>query len=174
MEMTAEGRTGVDPGRYGTLGLILLILGIIGIIFPVFATWMVVWLIAFLLIIGGFALVFGTAYVDRKNFGGWILGLILLIFGFAMLFYPYFGAVAMTTIMGIFFIIAGIGSIIFAFAVREYRGWWLPIISGVISLILAALIFVGWPESSKWIIGLFVGIDLLLQGISLMVMSKFA
>ncbi len=172
--MNAEGRTGVDPGSYGTLGLLLLILGIIGIIFPYFAATMVVWLIAFLLIIGGFALVFGTAYVDRRNFGGWLLGLILLIFGFLMLFYPAHSAAAIMLIMGIFFIITGIGTIIFAIAVREYRGWWLGIVSGSISLLLAVLVFMHWPSAAQWLLGIFVGIDLLLQGISLMLISKMA
>ncbi len=169
--MNEKGRA-IDPGSYSTLGIVLLILGIIGIVFPYFASWVVVTLMSVIMIISGFALVFGTAYVDRRNIWGWLLGLILLIFGFAMLFYPYFGAASIALIMGIFFIISGIGMILFAVAMREYNGWWLGVVSGVLSLILATLVLIGWPESSKWLIGMFLGIELLFDGIALMVMGK--
>jgi uncharacterized membrane protein HdeD (DUF308 family) len=48
-------------------------------------------------------------------------------------------------------------------------GWFLAVwflIDGLVSLLLAGLIFFHWPSSSLWAIGTLVGISLLLSGIA--------
>jgi uncharacterized membrane protein HdeD (DUF308 family) len=42
------------------------------------------------------------------------------------------------------------------------RGW--VLINGFISVLLGIAIWRGWPESSLWVIGLFIGIDLVFNG----------
>ena len=168
-----EGPT-IDPKPYQWAGIILLILGILGIVFPYFASTLVVFIIAFLLLVGG-VMFLVVAFKGGAGFwGNMLIGIILLAVGILMFVYPSPTLSVMTLIMGIFFVIIGISSFVLSFAVHPVPGWWAPIISGVLSLILAALVFVGWPENSEWIIGLFVGIDLLLEGISLMTVGFMA
>ncbi len=169
--MNGEGT--IDPKSYQISGIILLILGILGIIFPYFASTMIVWIIAFLLLVGGVVFFIIGFKGGKGAWAGILLGVILLAIGILMFAYPQPTLSVMTLIMGIFFTIVGIASFVLAYAVMPHNGWWAPVISGVLSLILGVLIFLGWPSNSEWIIGLFVGIDLLLDGISLMVLGMY-
>jgi uncharacterized membrane protein HdeD (DUF308 family) len=68
-------------------------------------------------------------------------------------------------LIGAFFLVAGIVRILSAMFLRFER-WGLYFLNGFVSLILGILIFAGWPASGLWVIGLFVGIDIFLAGIS--------
>ncbi len=168
-----EGPT-IDPKPYQWGGIILLILGILGIIFPYFASALIVFIIAFLLLIGGIMFLVVAFKGGGGFWGNLIIGIVFLAIGILMFIYPIPSLSVMTLIMGIFFAIVGIASFVLSFMVHPVPGWWAPIVSGVLSLILAALVFMGWPENSEWIIGLFVGIDLLLEGIALMAVGYMA
>jgi len=162
-----EGPT-IDPKPYQWGGVILLILGILGIVFPYFASTLIVFIIAFLLLVGGIMFLVVAFKGGTGFWGNLLIGIVFLAVGILMFIYPSPTLSVMTLIMGIFFVIIGIASFVLSFMVHPVSGWWAPIISGVLSLILAVLVFMGWPENSQWIIGLFVGIDLLLEGIALM------
>ena len=45
------------------------------------------------------------------------------------------------------------------------------LLNGVISLALGIMIWRQWPESSLWVIGIFVGIDMLFNGWSLIMLA---
>jgi uncharacterized membrane protein HdeD (DUF308 family) len=46
--------------------------------------------------------------------------------------------------------------------------------SGIVDLLLAFLIWAGWPSSADWAIGLLVGINMLFFGLSLVMTSLTA
>ncbi len=54
---------------------------------------------------------------------------------------------------------------------NEVKGWFWVVFSGITSVILGVLIFAEWPISGLWVIGLFVSIELILQGISTMTVA---
>ncbi len=161
----------IDKKSYQIGGILLLILGIIGMIIPEFATGMILVMLAALLILGG--IMFFIAGFK----GGWLnylLGILLLIVGILMIVYPAESLSTMTFILGSWFILMGIIESVFAFAVKsEYSGWWSPLVTGILSFILGVLVFAGWPSNSTWIIGLFVAIELFLDGIMLLVLSAY-
>ena len=161
----------VDRKSYPIGGIILLILGIIGMIIPELFSGAFLVILAALLILGG--IMFFIAGFK----GGWLnflIGIILLAIGIAMLAYPWQSLSAMTFILGAWFLLMGVITTVFAFAVKsEYDGWWSPLITGILSFILGILIFMGWPGNSDWIIGLFIGIELFLDGIMLLVLSTY-
>jgi uncharacterized membrane protein HdeD (DUF308 family) len=67
------------------------------------------------------------------------------------------------------FIVEGIFTIIMGFTNRSGRSMsWLVVLNGIITLILGILVLKSWPFSALWLIGLYVGISLLLSGISLL------
>ncbi len=163
----------IDPKPYKITGVILLILGILGIIFPYFASAMVVFIIASLLLVGGVLFFIVGLKGGKGAWAGILLGVILVAVGILMFVYPSPTLAVMTLIMGIFFLIVGIASLFLAYGVHPLKGWWAPIVSGVLSLILGILVLIGWPSNSEWIIGLFVGIDLLFEGFALMTLGYY-
>jgi uncharacterized membrane protein HdeD (DUF308 family) len=76
--------------------------------------------------------------------------------------------------MAVFFVLEGIAVIFIALQFRRYlhnRGW--TSIGGLINLVLAYLIWSGWPNTASWVVGLYVGINLFFFGLA-MIMTAFA
>src|SRR5208283_11828 len=111
-------------GLFLTEGIILVILGIAAIALPPIAT------LAFTIIIG------------------WVF----LISGVVLLLWPITGTLSLTLVLIAFFFIEGIVSIMYAIEHRNQLtgrwGWML--VSGIIDLILAGIIFAGLPETAVW------------------------
>ena len=79
-----------------------------------------------------------------------------------------FCVITLTIVLVAFFIIEGIAVIIAAIRFREqFPGWGWTLFSGVVDLVLAYLIWRGWPSSAGWAIGLLAGINMLFFGLSL-------
>jgi uncharacterized membrane protein HdeD (DUF308 family) len=96
-----------------------------------------------------------------------VLGLILIV-------RPFEGVLTLTMVLVAFFIIEGIASIIAAVEHRQHLGsWGWVLFSGIVDLLLAYLIWQGWPSSAAWAIGLLVGINMIFLGLSL-VMTALA
>ncbi len=161
----------IDKKNYQIGGVILLILGIIGMLLPEFASGMFLLLLAALLILGGIVFFIAGFYGGWLNF---LLGIVLLAVGALMFIYPAESLSAMTFLMATWFLLMGIVQTIVAFAIKsDYDGWWAPLTVGILSFILGILVFMGWPANSDWIIGLFIGIELFLDGIMLLVLSAY-
>jgi len=93
-----------------------------------------------------------------------LLGAILFgVMGLLLVTRPVISAEAVTFVMAIFFLIGGlfelIGSLVIALP-----GWGWQAADGVITIILGALVLAQWPASGLWVIGLFIGIDLIFYG----------
>lgn len=74
----------------------------------------------------------------------------------------------LTMVMVAFFIIQGFFSILLALQFRAHiRSWGWTLISGAIDLVLAYLIWRGWPDTASWAIGLLIGINMLFAGMAL-------
>ncbi len=159
-------------------GIILVILGIIAIVLPPLAT------IAFTIIIGWIFLVSGivgliTTFMARHAPGFWwalISALIAIAAGIVLLLWPISGSVSLTLVLIAFFVIEGIASIFYAIEHRNQLtgrwGWML--VSGIIDLILAAIIFAGLPGTALWALGLLVGINMVFGGVALIGMAMAA
>lgn len=76
---------------------------------------------------------------------------------------PVIGAEAVTVVMAMFFIIGGLFQLISSLIVAV-PGWGWQAADGIIALILGALVLAQWPASGLWVIGLFIGIDLVFYG----------
>jgi uncharacterized membrane protein HdeD (DUF308 family) len=86
------------------------------------------------------------------------------------------GVLSLTLILIVFFVIEGVASIMFALEhKRELSGrWGWMLVSGVIDLILAAIIFAGLPGTAAWALGLLVGINMIFGGSALIAMALHA
>ncbi len=70
----------------------------------------------------------------------------------------------LTLILGASLVASGIMRIILAFSMKRETPWIWVALSGVITVLLGALILARWPVSSLYILGLFLGIDLIMAG----------
>lgn len=154
------------------LGVLLLVLGVI-------ATALAPWLtLASMVFIGGLLIVVGLlqglhAFAYRR-WGGFFVDLLAsilyLVLGFLMVANPGASAEALTLLIALFLIFGGIFRMVIASLVRFQNAVWL-LLHGAINLLLGIMIWQQWPLSGHWVIGLFVGIDLMLNGWSLIMLG---
>jgi uncharacterized membrane protein HdeD (DUF308 family) len=156
-------------------GIVLIVLGIAAVVLPVLATLATTILLGWLFLIsGGFGLY--TTYMMRHAPGFWwslISAALAILVGGMLLAQPVSGAVTLTLLLIAFFLVEGIVSILFALSHRnELPGrWQWMLVSGLIDLVLSAMIYSGLPGSAVWAIGLLVGINMLMGGAALIAMA---
>ena len=159
-------------------GIILVILGVAAIILPPIATLAVEILFGWLFLISGLIGLITTFWM-RQAPGFWwsLLSAILgIAAGVVLLLWPLSGVLSLTLILIVFFVIEGFSSIMFALEhKRELSGQWgWMLVSGVVDLILAAIILAGLPGTAAWALGLLVGINLIFGGSALVAMALHA
>lgn len=155
-------------------GVAFLLLGLVGVFTPVLLTFAIELLIGSLFLVGGIFQGW-RAFTAKKLPGFWpsILSAILyVVVGGFLLFYPIKGVVTLTFLLAFFFFLEGIFQIAFASVLRTTQSWIWVLINGILALILAALIWSGWPGTSFWVIGLLVGINLIFYGSSRIFLSR--
>lgn len=159
-------------------GIILSLLGVAAIAIPPIGTLAVEILFGWLFLIGGVVGLITTFWM-RQAPGFWwsLLSAILgVAAGIVLLLWPLSGVLSLTLVLIVFFIIEGIASIMYAFehktALPGRWGWML--VSGIIDLFLAAVIFAGLPGTATWALGLLVGIYMVFGGTALIAMALHA
>ncbi|HET9815817.1 MAG TPA: HdeD family acid-resistance protein [Xanthobacteraceae bacterium] len=165
-------------GLFLTEGIILVVLGLLAIIIPPIATIAVTIFLGWLFLISGIVGLV-TTFWARHAPGFWwsLLSAVLAIAaGIVLLGWPIPGAVSLTLLLIAFFIIEGVLSILYAFEhKKELSGrWGWMLISGIIDLILAAIIWAGLPGTAAWALGLLVGINMLFGGSAMIAMALHA
>jgi uncharacterized membrane protein HdeD (DUF308 family) len=83
---------------------------------------------------------------------------------------PGISALTMTLIMAVFFITVGLFRIISSLSM-QFKQWGWTFLSGLITIALGVMIWFAWPGSGLWIIGMFIGIDLLFYGLSILMFA---
>lgn len=156
-------------------GIFFLILGIFAISQPFLMTLSVEFFLGVLLLAVGLAQVVRAVatWKDSHRWSALIGGLIALFAGGLILANPTTGALTLTFLITVFLALDGISKIVSSFQYRPIEGWGWLLFSGALSLILAGLIYSGWPTTAGWVIGLYVGIYLLFLGSSLIVLSFY-
>lgn len=156
------------------LGVFLIILGVIAIARPFFATVAATLFLGLLLLLNGiFQIVYSFQTNIRGNF--WLKflgGLIYSVGGLLIMFNPLPSLIALTLVVGISILVASIFQVILAFELRPARHWDWVLLSGVLGIILGILIWHRWPENSAWAIGLLLGINLIFDGLWIILLSS--
>jgi uncharacterized membrane protein HdeD (DUF308 family) len=159
-------------------GIILLVLGVAAIVVPPVATVAVAILIGWLVLVSGIVGLASTLRARGAPGFGWSLlsAIIGIVAGVVLLAWPLSGALSLTLILTVFLAIEGIASIMYALDHRRELTprWGFMLVSGVVDLILAGMIFAGLPATAAWAIGLLVGINLVFGGVALIAMALHA
>jgi uncharacterized membrane protein HdeD (DUF308 family) len=154
------------------LGLVSFIAGFVAISATYFATMASVMVFGILLLVAGVTEVVHAVTVRHwKGFGLHLLAAGLYLFtGLFILEAPVRAAEVLTLLLAACFLVGGVLRSIFAIALR-FPAWGWVLLNGVVDLVLGGIILSGWPESSLWVLGLLLGIDLVFHGWSWMILA---
>ena len=127
------------------------------------------------LFIGAMMTVAGIAHIihafqvrDWGSFTFWLLtGILYAAAGLLIAYNPVLGASVFTLFIGFALILSGVTRIIVAFGMRDHQGWGWMLAAGIVTLLLGLMIAAHWPTDSLWVLGMFLGIDLLFTGVAL-------
>jgi uncharacterized membrane protein HdeD (DUF308 family) len=148
------------------LGVVYLIAGIIALGSVAMATVATVFIVGIMMLIAGVVEIISAFQV--KTWGKFLLWLLLgalyVLAGFVTFENPLLAAAVLTLVLGISLIVCGIMRIILAFSMKEGMPWVWIVISGVITFLLGAIILAHWPVSSIYVLGIFLGVDLVFAG----------
>jgi uncharacterized membrane protein HdeD (DUF308 family) len=167
----AELRHGLDALRgkwlwFVVLGVALVVLGVIALGSVAITSLATALVIGWLLLLSGVAEAIGAFWC--RGWSGFFLhllsGVLSIVIGVLFLRAPVDALLALTLLLACFLMVEGIFKIVAALSYR-FASWGWPLASGVIDLILGVMIWQQWPASALWVIGLFVGINLVFRGI---------
>jgi uncharacterized membrane protein HdeD (DUF308 family) len=171
MSSTAE-TTGLAPLRSKSgwiiaLGVVYVIAGAIALGSVVFATVATVFVVGVMMLIAGIAEVINAFQIKTwgKFFLWLLLGALYIIAGFVTFENPLLAAALLTLLLGFSLVASGIMRIALAFSMKEEMPWIWVAVSGAITLLLGLVILAHWPVSGLYILGLFLGIDLIFAGL---------
>jgi uncharacterized membrane protein HdeD (DUF308 family) len=154
-------------GWFLAFGIALALLGVLAVMRAVAATVVSMLFFGWLLLIAA-----GIEVVQAIMVGRWAglyhhwLGAVLFgVVGALIVWRPVVTAEILTLLMGAFFLVAGLFQLITPFIV-SLPDWGWHALNGLITLVLGILVLAQWPLSGLWVIGLFVGIELIFYGIA--------
>jgi uncharacterized membrane protein HdeD (DUF308 family) len=153
------------------LGIGQIALGILVIIIATFTVWLTVWVLGGSLILWG--IIDLTQFFHKNvNLSWWHLfsGILAIGSGVLLLFIPDMGVAAISLILAILFLMGGLNKILGALTDRP-ANWGYVVFGGGLSIILGLFILSQWPINSFVFLGILVGIEILLNGWTLLVVG---
>ena len=150
------------------LGVVYVIAGAIALGSVMFATVVTVFVVGIMMLVAGVAEVINAFQIKTwGKFLFWLLlGALYIIAGFLTFDNPLLAAAVLTLLLGVALIASGIMRVLLGFSMRQGTPWGWVVFSGVVTLLLGLIILARWPVSGLFVLGLLLGIDLLLAGIS--------
>lgn len=152
-------------GWFLALGILLIILGLGVISSSYYATIFSVIIFGFFLLGAGIVQIV-QAFLAHKWSGFFLtlfLGVLYLITGFICVSRPAVAAINITLWIAAFCFIVGLFRMISSLIVRHDLWGWV-FFNGLVTFLLGVMIYSNWPLSGLWVIGLFIGIDMIMSG----------
>lgn len=155
-------------------GIIFALLGFLAVALPGISTLSTELFIGWLLVFGGIVQLYRTFKGRHEGpgfVGSLLTGFLYVIFGILLVLFPIGGIFSLTILLTLFFIAEGIAKIILGVQLRPSSTWGWFILNGVLALIMAFIIWAGWPGTAFWVLGLLLGINMIFFGISLIFLA---
>lgn len=165
---SASPAPALSSGWSLALGILLLLAGFGAVLFPVLAA------VAAALYVGWFALIAGGIAIAiaiktrAEPHLGWrlLVGVVYLALGLLLVANPLAGAASLALLVGALLMVAGGVELVLAFRVRPHKAWGWLLANGIVSIVLAILIAIGWPVESLVLIGYLVGFQIISCGVA--------
>jgi uncharacterized membrane protein HdeD (DUF308 family) len=147
-------------------GVLLVVAGILAVIYPVVSSVSVVVLLGWLLIVSGVLQGISLIGADQvPHFWLQLISVILAVLvGVLFLRDPAQELLTITLLLIIFFMIEGISKIVFSLTIRPFPNWGGVLASGLVGILLSAVLWSSLPVTALWLIGLLIGIELISVG----------
>ena len=155
-------------------GIVLVTLGLIAVALPHITTIAVEIFVGWLFFIGGIlrAAVLASAKTAPGYWWQLFGAALAVVLGLVLIAMPLQGVLTLTAVLIALFAAQGVSSIFAALDFRRHTSrWGWLLFSGVVDLILAGLIWQGWPTTAAWAIGLLTGVNLFFLGLSLAMLA---
>jgi uncharacterized membrane protein HdeD (DUF308 family) len=164
--------TAIDPKRMTTYGVIAIILGILAMVAPVITGLSIALLLGILVLVGGVVRLVWAFQAGSVGEGllKFLLAGLTLVCGLLMVVNPLFASGFLTIVLSLYFIVDGVSEI--AVGVGTKRGWF--VFAGVVSILLGVLLWMQFPLSGAWALGILLGIKLLFIGLIMLMGGSVA
>jgi len=155
--------------KYIVQGTLFIVLGVLAAALPVATALSAELLIGIVLLLSG---VFQFVLTLRSKMHWWSLlsAVLSILVGFLMIWKPLAGLLAVVTLLALFMTLEGLLELLLAFEFRPVRNWSWMLFSGIITLIMAVVLWVGFPAFDVLYLGWIIAINLILYGLSLMML----
>jgi uncharacterized membrane protein HdeD (DUF308 family) len=154
-------------------GVLLIVLGMCAIASPFLAAVAVNAAIAWLIVLAGIVHIVLAFHTHGAGSLIWklLVGIAYLCFGAYLIVHPVLGVATLTLLLASLFLIEGILNIVLYFRMRPIHGSAWVLVDGIITLLLGLMIYMQWPSSAAWAIGILVGVSMLMSGFTRVAMS---
>jgi uncharacterized membrane protein HdeD (DUF308 family) len=155
-------------GWFVALGIFMIVAGFVALMSLLLATIASVLVVGVMMMVSGvIEIVHGFQMRRWRRFFLWVvIGALYIVGGFFAVTNPLLASAALTLLLGFFLIAAGVARIVLAMQMQTSSHWGWVVASGIITLLLGAIIVFGWPITSLYTLGIFLGIDLIFAGVS--------
>ena len=156
------------------LSVLMIIAGILAIASPLWAGVAVTALVGWLLL---FSAVLHLVYAFQGGKPSAVLWEVLLavvygVIGFYILRNPSIGLASLTFAIAFFLFVEAFLEFALSYQLRGESGTGWFLFDGIVTLILAILIWASWPSSSQWAIGTLIGVSMLFSGIARVMLTS--
>lgn len=155
-------------------GVLLMIAGMLAIVIPAPAALAFALVLGWLLVFAGVVEI-AHAFHQRAEPGfAWkiIVGVVTLAIGIMMLVSPVAAISSLALLFGAFLFASGLSTVMLALKLRPKAGWGWVLFDGVLSIVIAILIALGWPQNSIAFVGILVGISMISGGFWRIVLGR--
>jgi uncharacterized membrane protein HdeD (DUF308 family) len=155
------------------LGVISLVGGFLALANPFAATFAAVVLAGWTFLLLGVLQVFQAFRVRGWPGFLWalLLGVLTAAVGLSLLTNPVAGALSLTVLVALLFLVLGVVKVFYGFSLRPVSGWILAVLSGVLSIVLGIMILSNFPYAVASVLGILLAIELLSNGVFLLMVA---
>jgi uncharacterized membrane protein HdeD (DUF308 family) len=155
------------------LSALMLVLGVLAVAVPLIAGVAVIAVVGWLLVFSGFLHVGFAWRGGRASSVVWevLLGILYAAVGFYLILRPLVGVASLALAIAVYLVTEGVLECVLSFRLRPAPGSGWLFLDGVVTLILAAMIWSTWPSSATWVVGTLIGISMFFSGISRLMLS---
>lgn len=158
------------------LSVLMIAAGMLAIIVPPLAGIVVTVFVGWLLIFSAGAHFVFAWHSRSTNAAIWevLIGILYLLVGGYLLINPILGVASLTFALAVYFVVEAVLEFVFSFRLRLMPGSGWLLFDGIITAILAIIIWRTWPLSSAWVLGTLAGISMLFSGVARLMLSLAA
>lgn len=150
------------------LSVLMIIAGILAIASPYYAGLAITVVVGWLLLISAVLHLVYAFRGGRATAVVWeiLLAIVYALIGFYILANPRIGLASLTFAIAFYLFVEAILEFALSYQLRNESGAGWMLVDGIITMILAFLIWANWPNSSVWAVGIIVGVSMLFSGIT--------